>query len=130
MTLQITAFYAALLGIMMIVLRMVVTIVRARTNISIHHGDNLHLAERIRWHGNFIENVPMALILMGLAEAGGASVTLLTSAGAILVVSRLLHPFGLRHDNAKNPIRIVSGIGTTLAVAICIGAIFWQIYSR
>lgn len=130
MIIQTTAFYAALLAIVMIALRTIVTVRRANTGISTEHNGDMALAERIRWHGNFIENVPMALILMAAAETGGASPMLLNASGAILLASRLLHPFGLRHDNAKAPLRIVSGIGTTLAVAICIGAIFWQIYSR
>jgi uncharacterized protein len=130
MQLQHTALYAAMLGLMIIVLRMIVTIMRAKTGISIEHNGNMALAERIRWHGNFIENVPMALILMGLAETGGASPTLLNASGVILIVSRILHPFGLKHDNAKAVLRIVSGVGTTLSILLCIGAILWQLYSK
>jgi uncharacterized protein len=130
MQLQHTALYAAMLGLMMIVLRMIVTIMRAKTGISIEHNGNMALAERIRWHGNFIKNVPMALILMGLAETGGASPTLLNASGVILIVSRILHPFGLKHDNAKAVLRIVSGVGTTLSILLCIGAILWQLYSK
>lgn len=126
MQLQTTALYTALLAIMMIVLRTVVTIRRAKTGISIEHNGDMALAERIRWHGNFIENVPMALILLAVAEVGGAPAMLLNASGAILVVSRLLHPLGLRHDNAKAPLRIVSGIGTTAAMVLTIGFILWQ----
>lgn len=126
MQFQTTALYAALLAIVMIALRTIVTIMRAKTGISIEHNGNMALAERIRWHGNFIENVPVALILMGAAEAGGASPMLLNASGAILLVSRLLHPLGLRHDNAKAPLRIISGIGTTLAMVLTIGFILWQ----
>jgi uncharacterized protein len=130
MQLEHTALYAAILGLMMIVLRMIVTIMRAKTGISIEHNGNMALAERIRWHGNFIENVPMALILMGLAESGGASPTLLNASGIILVISRILHPFGLSHDNANAVLRIVSGLGTTLAILLCIGVILWQLYAK
>lgn len=126
MQFQITALYAAILAVMMIVLRTIVTVRRAKTGISIHHGDDMLLAERIRWHGNFVENVPMAVILMGLAEIGGASQELLHSAGGALVASRLLHPFGLRHDKAATPSRIISGVGTTAAMLVCIGFILWQ----
>jgi len=120
-----TALYAALLGLMMIVLRMIVTVMRAKTGISIHHGDNIHLAERIRWHGNFIENVPMALLLMALVEAQDAPAWLLNASGGLLLVSRVMHPFGLRHDRAATPLRIVSGIGTTAAMLLCIGYVAW-----
>lgn len=127
MQLQTTALYTALLAIVMIVLRTVVTIRRAKTGISIEHNGDMALAERIRWHGNFIENVPMALILMAAAEAGGAPAMLLNASGAILVISRLLHPFGLRHDNTKAPLRIIAGVGTTAAMVLTIGFILWQL---
>lgn len=127
---QTTAFYAALLAVLMIVLRTIVTVVRAKTGISIEHNGNMALAERIRWHGNFIENVPMALILMGAAETGGAPLMLLNASGGILLVSRLLHPLGLRHDNAKAPLRIISGIGTTLAMVLTIGFILWRQFAN
>ena len=126
MHMQTTALYAALLAIVMMVLRTLVTIVRARTGISIDHNGNMALAERIRWHGNFIENVPMALILMGAAETGGAPTMLLNASGSILLAARLAHPFGLRHDNAKAPLRIISGIGTTASMLLTIGYILWQ----
>ena len=125
MQLQTTALYAALLGILMIVLRTIVTVMRAKTGISIEHNGNMALAERIRWHGNFIENVPMALILMAAAEVGGAPSALLNASGIILLAARIAHPFGLRHENAKAPLRIISGLGTTAAMLLTIGFILW-----
>ncbi|MCB1428373.1 MAG: MAPEG family protein [Nitratireductor sp.] len=115
MTFQITAFYAAILAIMMIALSTWVTLLRARLKISILHGDSLPLAERIRMHGNFIENVPMAIIIMGLAEAGGTSPMVLNTMGLMLVAGRILHPMGLRHDKPATFARIAGGSLTTLA---------------
>jgi uncharacterized protein len=126
MQLQITAFYAASLSLIMVVLSAVVIATRAKTKIAINDGGNVRLAERIRWHGNFIEYVPMALIAMGLAEAGGASPILIHSSGIILTASRLLHPFGIRHDKADTMPRIIGGTGTLVAILLCAGAIFWQ----
>ncbi|MCF6320593.1 MAG: MAPEG family protein [Rhizobiaceae bacterium] len=125
MTLAITGIYAAILGIMFVVLRINVTIERAKTGISIMHQDNMVLAEKMRRFGNFIETVPFALVLLAIVETTGASTAILHSVGALLLASRLLHPFGLNAENGKNPLRIVSGLMTTLSFAIASGYILW-----
>ena len=126
MTLTITPLYAAALGLMMIGLTIMVIVHRARSGVSILHGEDMHLAESIRRHGNFIENVPMALILLGFAELMGAPPLLLHSAGAILILSRVLHPFGIYHDHDGPVIfRILGGVGTWLAMLAAIGYIGW-----
>ncbi len=126
MQMQITAVYAAVLALILIVLSVMVIAMRAQTKIALYHGDNLQLAERIRKHGNFTEYVPMALILMGLAEAGGASPVLIHGAGVILVASRLIHPLGIRHDKADAMPRVVGGTGTLIDILLSACAILWQ----
>jgi uncharacterized membrane protein YecN with MAPEG domain len=126
MQMQITALYAAVLGLILVVLSAMVIAMRAQTKIALNDGGNIQLAERIRRHGNFIEYVPMALILMGLAEAGGASTVLIHVAGVILVASRLLHPLGIRHDKADALPRVIGGSGTLIAILLCAGAILWH----
>lgn len=125
MSLAITGIYAAVLGIMFIALRVNVIIERAKSGISIMHQDNMVLAEKIRRFGNFVEVVPHALILMGIAETFGASPAWLHAIGGLLLVSRVLHPFGLDHANGKNTLRIVSGMATTLSFAIAIIFVLW-----
>lgn len=126
MQMQITATYAAIIALILVVLSAMVIAMRAQTKIALSHGDNLQLAERIRKHGNFTEYVPMALILMGLAEAGGANPMLIHAAGVILVAFRLLHPLGIRHDKSDAMPRIVGGSGTLIAILLSAAAILWQ----
>ena len=126
MTFQITSAYAAVLGLVAIFLSFHVIQLRAKTKISLLDGDNTALAERIRRHGNFVEYVPLALILMACAEAGGATPPWLHAVGGILVVSRLIHPFGIKHDNGSAPARIIGASGTQLAMLLAIGLIGWQ----
>ena len=126
MQMQITATYAAILALILVVLSVMVIAMRAQTKIALSHGDNLQLAERIRKHGNFTEYVPMALILMGLAEPGGANPMLIHAAGVILVAFRLLHPLGIPHDKSDAMPRIVGGSGTLIAILLSAAAILWQ----
>ena len=126
MTFQITSAYAAILGLVAIFLSFHVIRLRAKSGVSLLDGGNTALKERIRRHGNFIEYVPLALILMGFAEAGGATSTWLHVTGGVLVVSRLIHPFGIKHDNGAAPARIIGAAGTQIAMLMAIGLIGWQ----
>jgi uncharacterized membrane protein YecN with MAPEG domain len=49
----------------------------------------------VRAHGNFAENVPLCLVLMGLAEAEAAPHLLVVALGVMLIVGRVLHVLGL-----------------------------------
>lgn len=119
MLFPVTAVYAAILALMFLGLTYYVILGRARTHVSILHGDDMDLATRIRRHGNFTESVPLALILMALAEASGLAAPWLHAAGGILVASRVLHPFGLYHDRPATFGRIAGVVGTTVAMLIC-----------
>lgn len=116
MTLHVTAFYAAILTILVLVLATIVSSRRGSTGISILDGGDATLALWMRRHGNLVENAPLALILMGLAESNGLSATWLHAMGVALVVTRLVHIVGLDATNPRAPLRIVGGVGTHLAM--------------
>ncbi|MCS6759577.1 MAG: MAPEG family protein [Candidatus Devosia euplotis] len=63
----------------------------------------MKVLQKIRQHGNFIEWVPLTLVLMILAEAQGIDALWLHAAGVLLLIGRLAHPFGLKIDNAAHP---------------------------
>ena len=74
--------------------------------------------------------VPLALILLGFLELNGASPGLLHGLGIALVVSRIAHPLGLKHDNVRNPLRGIGAGGTTLVTLIAGGMLIWGYFSR
>ena len=125
MAIEITATYAAVLALMMMGLFYYVTMLRASADVSINDGGNIALAERMRRHGNFVETVPMALIVLALAEAAGMGATYVHAAGLILIASRVVHPFGVRHDKAATFARIASGSGTTIAILIPVASLLF-----
>ena len=71
MPLPITLMYAGLLALFGMYLSARAGSYRGNSKISILYGDpvNMELAERVRVHQNFLEYVPIILILMGLIEA-------------------------------------------------------------
>ena len=126
MPVPVTALYTALLGLVMIALEMPVGMLRGRTKIPIYDGGNMELAVAIRRHGNFIEHVPFVLIVMAVIELNGAGATLLHGMGIALLLARIAHPLGLKHDTIQAPLRAVGAFGTLIvsAVGICIAG--WQ----
>jgi len=120
MVLYITGFYAAAIALLTLFLSLSVSALRAKTGISILHGENIALAERIRRHGNLVESAPLVLILMGVAELGGAPALWLYVAGTALLAGRILHPIGLSAARPKSPVRIAGGMLTTAAILVCI----------
>lgn len=95
MLVPIVAFYAGLSGLIAMVLAINVARTRVANRVSFGTGDNPDLERRVRAHGNFIENVPLILLLLLLLALGGVSAWWLHALGIALVVARLAHAYGL-----------------------------------
>ncbi len=125
MTFTVTPIYALPLALIYLVLWFRISGLRATHKISFGDGGNVELLRRIRQHGNFVEWTPMVLILMILAEGMGAPALYLHISGALLLIGRIAHPFGLGAiDNAAMPMRYVgnsTNLLATLNAMVCIG---------
>ena len=126
MTFQVTAVYASVLTVWMIVLANIVSAKRGQTGISILHGDNTGLALWIRRHGNLAENLAVALLLMALCEARGLPVPWLHAMGVLLVVARVAHAVGLDPAKPAAPLRLAGGIGTQVAMMGAVAYLVWS----
>ncbi len=118
MTLPVTTAYALPLIVIWFTLWIGVTSSRPTYKASIGDAGSADLLLKIRRHGNFIEWVPFVLLLMVLAESQGAGRLWLQIAGALLLIGRIAHPFGLKIDNPGHPLRYVGNGTNILAVAI------------
>ena len=127
MTIPITAFYTGILAIFALFLSAQAGIYRGKTGASILFGDpvNMELAQRVRRHQNFLEYVPMVLIIMALLELNGASSTYLHVIGVLLIVARIAHFLGLHHDNMAHPGRAIGAAGTALITLVSAGYLLW-----
>ncbi|MCH4152183.1 MAG: MAPEG family protein [Sphingobium sp.] len=94
-SLPITSLTAAICGLMLVVLAIMTGLQRTKTKTLLGNGTDDVLLRRIRTHGNFTETVPMALILMALAEYQGAGQTLVCIIAALLLCGRALHIVGI-----------------------------------
>ena len=129
MSLPITALYASILMIFALALSIRAGGVRGKTGISVLFGEppNMELAERVRVHQNFLEYVPLAIILMGIIELNSGNTTFLHVFGVVLIFSRIAHAIGLKHDNMGHPGRVIGAGGTALiSVAAALYAL-WMV---
>lgn len=120
----ITAFYAGLLGLLSIAIAIAVGRVRGNANVSVGDGGNLEVIAAMRRHANFVEFVPMTLILIALLELNGVGDSAIHGLGAVLLVARLSHAFGYRADESFGAFRSIGAIGSTLALLV---ASVWSI---
>ena len=86
-----TLLFAAIFGVLHAVFTVRVGFYRFRNNISLGDGGDKVLFNRIRAHGNFTENVPIALVLLLLNNLNGLDHTTLMILGSVLVVARCVH---------------------------------------
>ena len=114
--LPLTLVTASVLALLCLALAARVSGARMKHRISLGDRGNEELVVRMRTHGNFVEFLPLVLILMALLEASGAGRIGLIAAGAVLVVSRLLHMIGMPRP-APNFFRASSATGTYVLMA-------------
>jgi uncharacterized membrane protein YecN with MAPEG domain len=121
MPLPVTAVYASLLAILVVILALTVVRLRRALKIGMGDGGNRDLQKAIRAHGNAVETIPVFLILMAVYEANGGRAQMLHIAGALFLLSRVLHAGGLLSSSGASRGRaagIVGTIGAILFLAI------------
>jgi uncharacterized membrane protein YecN with MAPEG domain len=110
-----TAIYAALLGLLAALLTVNVIFNRVRSKVEIGDGGVAGLAQAIRAHGNFAEQAPLSLLLIGLVEAFGYRSPVVQGLGGVLLVARLLSAWGLNSSLGQTFGR-QAGAGLTVLV--------------
>lgn len=122
MATPITAIYAALSAVMLLVLAALVVRARWATRTALGVGSDPRMERAVRVHANFVEYVPLALLLMLLAELNGLGAAALHAAGMALLVSRVLHAWGLSRHSARSFGRFWGTLGTWLTLlALAVG---------
>lgn len=127
MDIQVTTLYAALLGLLLILLSDLVTRSRKRSRVSLGHGDDPMLERAMRAHGNFVEYVPLGLILLLLLELHGLAPWGLHTLGLMLLAGRVMHAYGMIRPDGSFSGRFW---GTALTWLMILGASLtnlWQL---
>ncbi len=116
----ITSLYAGLLALMLVALSFYVIKGRFKNKVGLGDGGNEDVIKRVRIHGNFIEYVPMLLIMMVIMEINGFHGWMLHVYGIGILLFRSLHAIGLHMSTTTSFPRFVGTLGT-FALLICGG---------
>jgi len=118
-TLEVSFKIGSLLVLTMLPLSLLVSARRARLGkdlgnlaaVAFGDGDDLILRRRIRAFGNFIEYVPVGLLMLVLLEYNGAAAGLVWLVGISLLVGRLVHAVGML--TSEHPVPRMLGMMAT-----------------
>ena len=111
---MITLLYAGILVLTAVFLANLVLYVRLRPREQPEWRGNATM----RVQANFVENVPIALILLWLLENAGIDPRAIHAFGIALVTCRVLHAWGLAAYEAANYPRLIGAQGTFLLLSI------------
>ena len=123
---QVTMLFAAVFAVLQFPMGAAVGLYRAKTGIAFMDGGDEEMMRRMRAHGNFTENVPIALLVMAGAELAGGPTSLVIGIGGLLLVGRLLHYSALR----KMIPEFCRGLGaglTSLSMLVSAATIFVKV---
>lgn len=118
---MITLFYAGLCTLLVVFLALRVVHWRFTRKIGLGHGEDRVLERRIRVHANAVENLPLALILLGGMELNGYDDRIIHAFGATLLVSRVAHAWGLSHSSGTSRGRFLGTLFTFLLMLAMAG---------
>jgi hypothetical protein len=121
----IVPFYAGIFALIFFFLTMRVAMRRGQTHIVLGTGGDVELERRVRAHGNFIEYVPLAIILLGFMEAQRNSMYLLHALCILLLIGRICHAIAISRTGSEGPLR---GLGMMLTGTVLIIASLFLIY--
>lgn len=128
MPVLVTSLYAGLLALVCIVLGSMVGQLRGKKKISLGDSGDPEMIVANRRHVNFVEYVPLALLLMALVELNGAPKPWVHTLGAVLLAARILHPFGIDAGNMMMWQRFVGALATSIVIVAAALTLLWQYF--
>lgn len=121
-----TGIYTALCSLMFLYLAWPIASLRKQKKIGLGDGGDPELQRAIRVHGNFIEHVPITLLMLWLAEAQGTPSAVIHGLGVTLIGSRILHAYGLGRSGGYSIGRFYGTAGTWLVMIILSALLLWR----
>ncbi|MEM6638902.1 MAG: MAPEG family protein [Pseudomonadota bacterium] len=114
----VVSLYASLLALMVIYLAVRVVRLRRSQKIGLGDGGDPKLEHAMRVMGNFIEYVPLALILIALLEINRTPGWMIHVYGSLLLLGRILHLVGFGGHTGVTPGRFIGTALTWLVIVL------------
>lgn len=127
MLISITALYAAILAFIIVALGINVTVHRVKLGVPLGDGGNPQMLRMIRLHGNAVEYIPLALVLMLAYEINGGWHTALHIIGIALVAGRLIQTWAIWSTEIAGPGRGTGQTLTWLSIAALAVLNIWKL---
>ena len=108
----IVPIYAAILGLLFIFLSIRVIKTRRKERVAIGDGGNPRMQRAIAVHNNFAQYVPLALLLLAFLEMQQGPTMLIQILCVALLISRLLHAYGVSQMQENFRFRVVGMLMT------------------
>ncbi len=115
--------FAAFFALLYVALTFNVIRHRFSKKISLGHGDDKATQIAVRSHANFIEYVPMALLLFYFVEVITLSSTLVFYLASALLIARVFHFFGMADARNLLILRQIGTVVTLFVIIIAAGAL-------
>ena len=124
MELMVVPYYAAVLGIGMILLSLRVIRLRRLCRIAVGCNGQPELERAVRVHGNYSEYVPLALILLVFVEINGAPDWIVHGLCGLLVLGRTIHALGMSRTVEDYRYRVIGMAATFTVLGVASMALF------
>ena len=123
LSLPITSYTAVFAGFLILLLTIKVIQLRRRGGVVLGESDDRILTKAIRGHANAVEQFPIALMLMGLAEIQGGNFMLLLLSAVLLCFGRLLHGIYFAVHGTHWRLRMYGMLLTLIAQGLLVGVL-------
>jgi uncharacterized protein len=119
---HITAFYLAVLALVYCALSAHVVLLRIKSRAAFGDAGSTELRSAIRAHAHFAEYVPIIAVMVAMLEMSGTAPLRVHLLMAGLLLSRLMHPFGMRARSVTWQFRIFRTGGMWLTQIVLVSA--------
>ncbi|BDU39820.1 MAPEG family protein [Vibrio nigripulchritudo] len=115
---MITGIYLSILTFVYITLSARTITARKQTKIAVGAGESKKLLRASRAHANFAEYVPLTIILLFAIEYLDGNGYFLHIAGALLVLGRVVHAYGISQLKEQLNFRVFGMLCTFICMAL------------
>ena len=125
MGLIITPIYAALLGLVFVVLSLRTIRIRRKNKIAVGDGSS-QLQRAMRVHANFAEYTPIAIILVGFVESLKYNTIIIHILLSTFLLGRIVHAYGMSRINEDFRFRVFGMIMTFNLITVSSALIIFK----
>ncbi len=125
----VTGVFAAVIGLLLLVLSAQVSRFRLKYKKDLGVTDDRDFQVAVRAQANLVEYAPIGLIMLAIAELNGVPGGFIYWTGMALVVGRILHAFGMINGHGNPHWARMTGILLTwLAILVAAGLLLWNVW--